>query len=246
MAPQANYLNLTDNDKDRYVYRIISITRLYELFTKRENVLVRPAKWEDPFENFILNSKARLADGTLVRFGFNNDFYGQCWTLTATSDAMWRIYSPGSDSVRVRTTIRALAGSLSSGLGERAHVQAFVGRVRYLSDKKLLDFANNVFSNGLSPVALAKTLLVKRRAFVHEKEVRLLYFEKSNSSSEDLFRYSIDPHALIDQIMIDPRLPKDKIANLKQEIRDKTGFAGAIKHSMLYAPPDGMIFPIGA
>lgn len=246
MMHNTNYLNMRDGDEDRQIYRIISMTRLYELFASRENVLVRPSKWEDPFENFILNADAQLTDGTIVRFGFNNDFYGQCWTLTAKSDAMWRIYSPQKESVRIRTTVKKLAKSLSAGLNDRVHEHAFVGKVLYLRDKPLLDFANKVFADGLDPVALAKTLLVKRNAFTHEKEVRLLYLEKEDRPEQDVFRYSIDPHAMIDQIMIDPRLSKHKVEALKQEIKGKTGFTGAIKRSLLYAPPKGMIFPIGA
>ena len=242
---QTNYLNLRDGDKDRYVYRIIPVKRHYDLFTKRENVLVRPARWEDPFENFILNSKARLPDGEIVQFSFNNDFYGQCWTLLTTSDAMWRIYSPGAQSVRIRTTVRKLVDSLSTALGEWANVQVFIGKVHYLTDKQLLSFADNVFAHGLNPVALAETLLVKRKAFVHEKEVRLLYFEKSNRSAEDLFHYDVNPNALVDQIMIDPHLSKDDADDLKEKIKDETGFTGTIKRSLLYAPLKGMIFPIG-
>jgi hypothetical protein len=158
---------------------------------------------------------------------------------------MWRVYSPDAASVRIRTTVWKLAESLSGGLGEWAHVQSFIGKVRYLRDKELLDFANNVFARGLDPVPLASTLLVKRKAFVHEREVRLLYLEKDDSGTSDLFPYSVDPHALIEQVMIDPRLRRDKVAELKREIKKRTGFAGPIERSLLYAPPEGMVFPIG-
>ena len=131
---KANFLNLKDNQLDAYIYRVFPLERLYELFRNRQNVLVRPSKWEDPFENFILNSPARLTDGTVVSFGFNNDFYGQCWTLLPSSDALWRIYSPDKTSVRVRTTVRKLLSSLQVTLAEWAHELTFVGKVRYLSD----------------------------------------------------------------------------------------------------------------
>jgi hypothetical protein len=240
-----NYLNLDEREKDRRVYRILSIERLYQMFGRCENVLVRPSRWDDPFENFVLNSQARLPDGTMVRFGFNNDFYGQCWTLHTASDAMWRIYSRDSEGVRIRTSVRKLADSLSAGPGDWAHVQAFIGRVRYLRNNELLHFANTVFSLGLDAAALASTLLVKRKAFVHEREIRLLYFEKKDSGARDLFPYTINPHGMIEQIMIDPRLPKQRAAALKREIRKKTGFAGPIVRSLLYAPPEEMTFPIG-
>lgn len=243
---EKNYLNLNEADKELPVYRIISTERLYELFANRENVLVRPSMWDDPFENFILNSPAKLSDGTVVKFGFNNSYYGQCWTLNQTSDAMWRIYSPNSDGVRIRTTIRKLASSLSGGLGQWAPIQAFIGKVRYLRDKELIQFANHVFASGLDPAALARTLLVKRKAFLHEKEVRLLYSENENSPANDIFRYSVDPHSFIDQIMIDPRLPSTEVSSLKKKIKAKTVFTGKILRSRLYAPPTGMIFPIGS
>ncbi|TGS64057.1 DUF2971 domain-containing protein [Mesorhizobium sp. M3A.F.Ca.ET.201.01.1.1] len=239
-----NIINLSDKDLDIYVYRVMPLKRLYELFSTKQNVLVRPSKWEDPFENFILNAHARLPDGTIVTFGFNNDFYGQCWTKLTSSDALWRIYSPDKTSVRVRTTVRKLLTTLQAPLGEWAHEQAFVGQVLYLGDKKLVAFGNEVFRDGLNSRALAETLLVKRVAFRHEREVRLLYFEK-DKAQKDIYAYPVDPHALIDQVMLDPRLLRAEADAKTGEIRKRTGFKGKILHSLLYAPPKGMIFPIG-
>lgn len=239
-----NIINLANKDLDAYVYRVMPLKRFYELFGNKQNVLVRPSKWEDPFENFILNAPARLSDGTIVSFGFNNDFYGQCWTKLTSSDALWRIYSPDKTSVRVRTTVRKLLTTLQAPLGEWAHEQAFIGKVLYLDDKKLVDFGNKVFCDGLNSRALAETLLVKRVAFRHEREVRLLYFEK-DKAQKDVFAYPVDPHALIDQVMLDPRLSRTDADAKKGEVRKRTGFKGKILHSLLYAPPKAMIFPIG-
>jgi hypothetical protein len=220
------------------------LQRFYELFGNRQNVLVRPSKWEDPFENFILNAPARLSDGTIVSFGFNNDFYGQCWTKLTSSDALWRIYSPDKTSVRARTTVRKLLTTLQAPLSQCAHEQAFIGKVLYLGDKKLVEFGNKVFRDGLDSRALAETLLVKRVAFRHEREVRLLYSE-NDKAQKDIFAYPVDPHALIDQVMLDPRLLRTEVDAKKDEIRKRTSFKGRILHSLLYAPPKDMIFPIG-
>lgn len=243
--PSKNFINLTEKECDSYVYRVMPLMRFYELFSKKQNVLVRPSKWEDPFENFILNASARMADGTLVTFGFNDDFYGQCWTRQASSDAIWRIYSPDKTSVRVRTTVRKLLKSLEDPLGDWAHEQAYIGKVLYLGDKKLIEFGNKVFSDGLNSRALAETLLVKRRAFTHEREIRLLYLERDRGQ-RDIYPYPVDPHALVDQVMIDPRLPLADLSKTKDEIRKRTGFKGPVLRSLLYAPPKNMIFPIGA
>lgn len=239
-----NYINVTQDERGDYIYRVMPLRRLFDLFSNRQNVLVRPSKWDDPFENFILNAPARLPDGTIATFGFSNDFYGQCWTRQASSDAIWRIYSPDTKSVRVRTTIRKLLSSLQAPLGEWANELAFIGKVLYLGDKKLIEFGNGIFRDGLHSRALAETLLVKRNAFKHEREVRLLCLEK-DEGLQDICAYPLDPHALIDQIMVDPRLPFAEVEKVREDIRKRTGFAGRIKRSLLYAPPSGMIFPIG-
>lgn len=239
-----NFINFTEKEHDYQIYRVMPLDRFYKLFTDKQNVLVRPSKWEDPFENFILNAPARLSDGTVVTFGFNNDFYGQCWTKLTSSDALWRIYSPDKTGVRVRTTVRKLLTSVQAPLGDWAHEQAFIGKVLYLGDKKLVEFGNGVFRNGLNSRALAETLLVKRVAFRHEREVRLLYLEK-DKGRKDIYAYAVDPHMLIDQVMIDPRLSRSEADDKKVEIRNRTGFKGKILHSLLYAPPKNLIFPIG-
>lgn len=239
-----NIINLATKDLDAHVYRVVPLKRFYDLFGNKQNVLVRPSKWEDPFENFILNAPARLSDGTIVSFGFNNDFYGQCWTKLTSSDALWRIYSPDKTGVRLRTTVRKLLTTLQAPLDEWAQEQAFIGKVLYLGQKKLVAFGNKVFRDGLNSRALAETLLVKRIAFRHEREVRLLYFEKYKAQ-KDIYAYPVDPHALIDQVMLDPRILRADADAKKDEIRKRTGFKGNILHSLLYAPPKDMIFPIG-
>ncbi len=243
-----NYLNIPKPERRRFIYRIISVERLLELFETKQNVLVKPSKWNDPFENFILRSRVRLPTGEYARFEFHDKFYGQCWTLHRASDAMWQIYSPQSDAVRIRTTIGRLANSLWVALEKWAHIQAFIGKVRYLPDKKLISFAKNMFRDIDIPQSahFAQTLLVKRPAFKHEREVRLIHFQHDDTKSrDDIYRYDVNPHELIDQIMIDPRMPVQDANDLKKKIRSSTGFKGEIKRSLLYAPPPELVLSFG-
>lgn len=244
-----NYLYIPQPSRDSFIYRITSLPHLFALFEKKQNILVKPKKWEDPFENFILRSKVRLQNGEIAALAFHDQLYGQCWTLQSASDAMWRIYSPNADAVRLRTTVRKLAESLNKSCGEWGHVEAFIGRVKYLPNKLLVRYANRVFRGGaecLSSRLFAQTLLVKRPAFKHEREVRLLFFPHDMSSaSDDLYPYSVDPNALIDQIMIDPRIPRHMADALREEIQTKTLFSGPIRRSLLYAAPPEMVLPLG-
>jgi hypothetical protein len=245
MSAASNYIDITGSEQSDFVYRIIKTSYLFDLLQSKQNVLVRPRKWHDPFENFILRSHL-LRKGEPVAIAHRDHFYGQCWTRHAASDAMWRIYSPNSRAVRIRSTYRRLQKSLGNWRGRWAVQEAFIGRVRYLSTPKLIAFGRRVLQGlegQLTHRNLARTLLVKRPAFTHEREVRLLFTPHDfDNFVGDLVRYPVDPGALIDQVMIDPRMDKTDAIVLKNKIR-AAGFAGDIKQSQLYAAPPDLLVP---
>ncbi|KAF0190877.1 MAG: hypothetical protein FD165_2338 [Gammaproteobacteria bacterium] len=240
------YLNFKTDAKDRYVYRITTVERLKELFLSRSNTLVKPKLWNDPFENFILSSKVRMKSGKIVEYNYHERMYGQCWTFHKASDAMWRIYAPEENGVRLRSTIATLRRELDRAHPEHTDVKCCVGRVRYLSSRKMKQVANNTFDNyGIGVDRIFNSLLVKRPAFSHERELRLLYFEMDDSKlDEETYSYKVDPHVMISQIMLDPRLPLDAVESMREEIRSATGFEGPIKRSLLYAPPLSSILDV--
>ena len=242
-----NYLNIDKDKREQYVYRIVSLKRLLELFEKNENVLVKPCLWDDPFENFIMNSKIRLPSGEISNLMSRELFYGQCWSKSKASDAMWRIYSPENTGIRIRTTVRKLFNSLGDVISTVPNVKVFIGNVEYLPNKKLLEFSQTVFLNVSLPQAndLARTLLVKRPAFKHENELRLLYFDVEKLNSGNIFKYMVNPHELIDQIMIDPRVSYSEYKNIKEYIQKNTDYGGSIKRSLLYTLPDSIVIPFG-
>ena len=91
MSETVNFLG--DIAETRKSTRFSKREYFFELFEGRKNALVLPSKWQDPFENVILNAVVRTASGESGKFSFHEDIYGQCWTLHTASDAMWRIYS---------------------------------------------------------------------------------------------------------------------------------------------------------
>ena len=210
-----SYINIAPRDRNRSIYRIISLDRMYELFEKRLNTLVKPLKWDDPFENFISTLKGRLPSGEIVEFAQRFEFYGQCWTLVPASDAMWRIYSSDRKSVRIRVKIEKLLRQIY----EYAIGAVFIGRVRYLTGDGLVKWARRVFREAETPTIrlLARTLLVKRTAFSHENEVRLLYLAAVRDT-DVIYRHPFDPHRCIEEIVIDPRVPEEEAERLKAEI----------------------------
>ncbi|MDQ6987895.1 MAG: DUF2971 domain-containing protein [Mariprofundaceae bacterium] len=231
-------INLSKKDLDRPIYRIISLERLLEIFTTNKNTLVKPSFWPDTFENFILKSKVKLLSGEIVEYNYHERMYGQCWTLHKSSDAMWQIYSPNKECLRIKTTIENLLSSIYEVHPDIPEAKCCIGKVEYLTTKDLMQVANSTFDDsGISVENIFRSLLVKRKAFEHENEVRLLYEEWSDDTSSEIYPYSINPHKLISQIMIDPRRRCSEFTTLERIIRKATGFKGPIKRSRLYSLP---------
>ena len=90
---------------------------------------------------------------------------------------------------------------------------------------------------------LFKSLLIKRRAFKHENEIRLMFLDWSEGAgTEKVYKYRVDPHKLVSQMMIDPRVSFSEFKKVELDIRNKTGFKGDIKRSLLYRLPEDLTF----
>lgn len=233
-------------DHDTKIYKILKRKYFFELFEDRQNSLVLPRKWQDKFENVILRAEVRTANGERCTFAFHDDVYGQCWTLHTASDAMWQIYSEKKDAVRVRTTVGRLIDSLHAAHGKWAHATCFIGKVQYMGERRLKEFSRTIFKCGITPEAIARSLLVKRNAYKHENEVRLIYIECGNTKHVDgVYKYDINPHALINQAMIDPRVPYGKFVPFKQQVVKRTGLTDKqVMRSLLYRQPEGFVVEI--
>lgn len=245
MSLKSNYLNINKSNYDKDIYRIFSLSRLKEIYETKELTLVRPKKWDDPFENFILNSIPTTHDGHNVSLRrIRDSIYGQCWTLHRETDAMWRIYSKNKNGVKVRTSINKLYNTLLSEIAiYDARVSLFIGRVKYLPKKEIINRYNNTSLQKINFFStdgkgIIETLLFKRREFSHEKEVRILYNDiHQTSDTSDIIKFSINPNKLFNQIIFDPRMDDKKVKNAKKLFISKYNFKNYISKSSLYQVP---------
>ena len=233
---------------DQYIYRTITFKRLENIFVGKQNSLSRPSNWPDPFEDLLSKAIVKSALPGIGKFTISN-YFGQCWTLHTASDAIWQIYSKGTDGVRVRTTVRKLLASIKSKVIE-PNVRCHIGRVQYKRRKQLLSFGKTHFQdandgNFSLSEKFAEAYMVKRNAFRHEKEVRLIYSGTLDISDDTrFFEYDVEPNVLFDQIMFHPKLTPSEHKTKSTHIRN-LGFSGKIKESVLYKEPKGFVFHIG-
>lgn len=231
-------INLTRKQRSAPIYRVFGIQRLLEMFSSENNTLVKPALWDDPFENFILTLAIQASPNPNSYVVAKDGFFGQCWSMLRESDAMWRIYSPDKNGVKVRTTVGKLFDSLCNAPEKRG--ESFIGKVFYKKDAELRsrirdrDWLSQEITNSKSQ---ATSLLFKRVEFEHEAEIRLLYLSYS-PPTDNLFRYSIKPRELFDEIQFDPRLSGEVYQAYKYYLEEKVGFHNPISQSELYKVPN--------
>lgn len=243
------------SDPDAPIYRIFPLWFLEETLRLRQLTLVRPNRWEDPFE--IVGDAIAVdqwREGCCTQTIINQDLppaFAQCWSATAESDALLRVYSrvekdsqfrrnmcPRNEGVQVRSTARKLLHALLAKSNSEPRGRCYVGSVRYLSHEQILqDITNAIGTHGLSvfqnPANRARLLLLKRKAFAHEAEVRLIYVCEDPRVTQVLLRVPIDPAEVFDEITFDPRLESFERLERKALIRG-LGYQGLIGQSFLY------------
>lgn len=227
-------------DLDRNVYRIMNEQHVLSLFQRRRNAMSRFRNWKDRFENFLMNCGHEV-DGVKHDNVVRDKMVAQCWTSEGYSDAMWGIYAnnPNERFLRIRSTPRKLLKALNRAQPCQANALCRIGRIAYKSTPRIKAYYDRNKSADVSMELLFQSLLLKRTAFLHEREVRLIYCAMFASLDENgLFWYDVDPHDMVTQIMADPNRNRTKWNTEKEQIQLKTGFLGEIKRSKIYDAPD--------
>jgi hypothetical protein len=177
--------------------------------------------------------------------------FGQCWSTAQESDALWRIYSQFKSSgsynnffsraegVKLRATAKKLLDCLARGMGAKNVQKCYIGRVVYFEQAKLQQLVADAIGMyrdaAFSGIAgHADGLLLKRDAFQHEKEVRLLYIDSDREfEGREQIEVPIDVNNIIEEIELDPRIIGGGQARRSKWLQNK-GFKNVIRRSMLH------------
>ena len=231
---QHNMLNGVEDEMPIYKFMPLK----YTLAMVRNNLLTinRISSWPDVYENYMLKQECYLQDGTPIDvINQTAGIYGQCWTYLPESDAMWRIYSPSMDTIRIKTTVEKLYDALYQN--DHNMADTYIGLVRY---ERQTDIDRNVQS--LSPIdsgvflkEVVKGAFVKRMEFEHEKEVRIVrMLDSQQTLLSGAFLHFPIPADFIEEFCIDPRADDAMVANLTNQLTSIGIPASMICKSQLY------------
>lgn len=235
--------NMWEVDPDTSLFRIVTVRRFEDLLRSKQLGLLRPIKWEDPFENYLHQVTLQLSDGTPVGLdSLRQDFFGLCWSLTDGSEAAWRLYAPCKNGVRLHCRAGDLFKTLWGAAPQHPELSCYLGKVNYHPVSVILDdlqkpgHAIGQLTN-TSGRAQVEALLKKRREYAWEDEVRLIYRSLEDHSS-DVWVCPVDPNGLIDCVSLDSRLSVSDAAAAESSFR-RLGYTGEVAKSDLYTPTLG-------
>lgn len=223
------------------IFRVFNIDRLLQLIIEGKNTLVKPEKWDDPSENIlsiiqILNQYNK----NIFIWDIFQGFYGQCWTMNNyESDAMWRIYSPNKNGVLIKTTASKLYDSFFNIKDPFACIRYFIGKINYYNKKQIKEYFGNpkilkdiIFDSSCKNHI--HTLLIKRKEFEHENEIRIIYRTCDEKEiSKNIYEYMIKINDIIEEMIFDPRMDLVLYRSYHKIIK-RLGYVNKIKKSTLY------------
>ena len=207
------------------LYRIIGFDRAVQLLKTNELYFAHPSSWDDPYERGLIHQDSQ-------------NLFAQCWCRKAVSDAMWRIYSSNSLGVRIGTTHSQLEAALSQAK-KAQNLNFKIQKVKYLYQEEL-DFELKRIERALKSkhsVSMAMSqLFLKRRAFSHESETRVVIYASSfDDEVRKAFSIKVDAKSLINSVWIDPRAPQEYVDAFTSYLKKDVKFKGVVKKSSLYA-----------
>jgi len=221
--------SLTDNTK---IYRYIDLSQFLSFIETKKTFLTKVSDWPDPWE-LPSNQIPIQRDGGKLEYPLHShmdDMYGQCWTLEGYSDALWRIYSQQNEGIMLQTSVKKFKLMEKIKFGMVAPVIYFDDLLKTLNDIKEINWPQNFFIEGF----------LKRKAFEHEKEVRILTSNDKmciGTRIKSCKRIEIDlnPIDFIEDVIIDPRASDWYVSTIKNYCK-RAGFKFIPEKSDLYFP----------
>lgn len=226
-------IGINETELDTKVYRFISFDNLAEILLFKRLSFPRINCWDDPYENYFFKTKVLFNESDISSSleEITTRLYGQCWTLSPESDALWRIYSSENKGVRISTTLRKLYELTS--YSESINDSICIGRVNYQSIVEIEDSVKSCkHFTSMNSTFFFNSTLIKRNEFIHENEVRIIY-SAGLDFKHDFKHYEIIPSSLIDSILLDPRISK-RYEDLYRAAINSMGYENEVKKSRLY------------
>lgn len=195
-------------DNQMKVWRYLDLSKFINLLMTKKLFLSRIDVLSDLYEGSLTKQNYNSKQIEIERLHQNGNkshgpshqkmresFYVNCWRIdNIESEAMWKLYCPLNDGVAIQTTYERLVKSLTD------KDEVYIGAVNYL------DYDSQSFPSG----NVFYPIMHKRKAFEHEKEIRLVMAKSDYWAEEDFenpdFGLTINwnPSIHVEKIYVNP------------------------------------------
>ena len=223
------------------------LERVLEMFNNKAIWFANPTIWKDPFEKRFIENEYQI-HGASKKFPWKDRVYCMCATQTATSEAYWNTYSADEIGVSLNFNREKLLDEFDrlAAAGNRI----YIGKVEYQKTSQIKGpLSSNPFINPTGGVIKSlgteelkvKLLLLKRRAYTYENEIRFFIVRSKTAKQKGtVLKYNIPNTDLIDSISLDPRIGPLTFELLRKEFENNYRFSPIsrtqrrVQRSLLY------------
>jgi hypothetical protein len=230
-------------DKGTKLYKYVRLSQFMSMVETSSIPITKVKSWEDTWE-MPITRLIKKSDYDFLR-GVPKTchmIYGQCWSLNPESDAMWRIYSRNHEGVMIGTSVsklHTLADITNSMLAPVSYYSVLAEGLKEVFVTNP-EYNNAAVAVGVSDyVPALVSAFLKRTAFEHEKEMRLVTVRSKEclrrrySETGNYIKIEFAPTEFLESITIDPRA-EDWYVKMIRHYCDKSGFPFAPQKSKLY------------
>ena len=186
---------------DIKLYRYMTLSKFIAMVENGEMCLTLIKEWEDVWE--YPNMQYNDVNSNNERA----DLFGQSWSLEGISDALWEIYSKDREGILIQTTIEKFKLLNGFKFGILSPVFYYDNMEEAKRAVEAVEPKEKVFAPGL----------LKRKAYKHEKEVRLLTLNYENPQRDvKHIKFSLDLIDFIENIIIDSKASNWYVDTIKK------------------------------
>lgn len=239
----SNHPNLIEPVADATLWRYLDIAKFLHLLDTSSLFFTRLTNFSDPYEGHmtkgtletLLKIPDKITDEERQQreksIRQNVEFFikhrpllcASCWHENGTeSAAMWNQYAGTGQGLAIRTTFTRFKEAFSP-----AKIEVSAGMVKYVDYNTHNLDPKNIFNFGI----------LKRHSFEHERELRALIMDPSDSPGVYV---NIDLDTLIESVVVSPGSPSwfNDVVTRRMEI---LGFGERVVKSSLMDHPDYLV-----
>ncbi len=235
--------------EDESIWKFMDFPKFVHILDSKGLYFNRSDKFKDPFEGMLSNynegawpevykewgNGTELSPNTIkvfkqsdqLKLRVRQEAFVSCWHINKyESAAMWDLYTKAGYGIAIKSTYGKLRRSF---IGDQH--PSIIGNIKYI------DYQNEWMSEG----NIYYPIFHKRRSFVHENELRVLYHDETKNLLSDNYEESditgvslgINLNSLIETIYVSPDSP-GWMADLIRSIKNKYEVAADVIHSDLF------------